>query len=193
MEEKYTLKEIIYSDLERLAPPTFKNLLRWYFFSQGSTFPHDIWFRILQYCKKRKIQKYTIGLWAYIRERRLAFKYGIFADSNIEIGHGLRIVHCNGVYLNCKSIGRNFTVYQNVTLGSGRGKNSYNNVPVIEDNVTVFPGAVITGNITLHEGCVVGANSFVNKDVEAYTLVAGIPAKKIKNMPIDVKFIRTEH
>lgn len=55
-------------------------------------------------------------------------------------------------------------------------------MPIIEDNVTVFPGAVITGNIILHEGCVVGANSFVNKDVEAYTVVAGASAKQIRKL-----------
>lgn len=119
---KNTLKEIVYSDLERLDSPSGKSFCRWYFFSQGSTFPHDVWFRVVQFCKKRKYLKYTFGVWAYLRERHLAFKYGIFVDSNIEIGNGLKIVHSNGIYLNCKRIGKNFTVYQNVTLGSGGAK-----------------------------------------------------------------------
>lgn len=115
-----TLKEVIYSDLARLDVPSAKNFMRWYFFPpQGSTFPHDVWFRILQYSKKKNFLKFTFGIWDYLRERHLAFKYGIFADSNIEIGNGLKIVHYNGIYLNCKSIVKNFTVYQNVTLGSG--------------------------------------------------------------------------
>lgn len=53
-------------------------------------------------------------------------------------------------------------------------------VPTIEDNVTIYTGAVVVGNITLHKGCIIGANAFVNKDVESNCLVAGIPAKKIR-------------
>ena len=98
-----------------------KSFFRWYFFSQGSTFPHDVWFRISQNCKKNALKKYTIGLLAYIKERKLSYKYGIHANANMHVGVGLRIVHCDGIYLNCKSIGDNFTVFQNVTLGAGGG------------------------------------------------------------------------
>lgn len=56
--------------------------------------------------------------------------------------------------------------------------------PIVEDNVTVYTGAVIVGSITLHEGCVVGANSVVTHDVPAYTLVAGAPAKIVKMIQV---------
>lgn len=180
---KDRLQELIYSDLARVTKPTFKSLLRWYFFPQGSTFPHDVWFRILQYCKKRNILKYTIGIWAYFRERRLAYKYGVHVNANTEIGSGLKVVHADGIYINCKSVGKNFTIYQNVTLGSSGSKDEIEcEIPTVEDNVTIYAGAVVVGNITLHEGCIIGANSFVNNDVAPYTIVAGLPARKIKNL-----------
>ena len=43
-------------------------------------------------------------------------------------------------------------------------------------NVTICPGVVIG------EGAVVGAGAVVTKDVEPYTVVAGVPAKFIKNI-----------
>ena len=121
MQEK-TLMGLIKSDLKRLSPnSSIKSLLRWYFLPQGSTFPHDVWFRILQACKKKKILKYSVGLLAYWRERHMSYKYGIHANANTEIGEGLKIVHADGIYINCRSIGKNFTVYQNVTLGATGG------------------------------------------------------------------------
>jgi acetyltransferase-like isoleucine patch superfamily enzyme len=51
---------------------------------------------------------------------------------------------------------------------------------VFEDNV--WGGANVTYNhgITIYSNSVIGANSFVNSDVEANSIVAGTPAKFIK-------------
>ncbi len=38
---------------------------------------------------------------------------------------------------------------------------------------------MIMPGVTLGRGCVVGAGSVVTKDVPPYTIVAGVPAKKI--------------
>ena len=53
---------------------------------------------------------------------------------------------------------------------------------MVEDDVTVYAGAVVVGNIVLYKGCIVGANAYVDKDVQPYTMVAGVPAKKIKDL-----------
>lgn len=45
---------------------------------------------------------------------------------------------------------------ENVTLGINRGVSS------IVNNVTVFTGSIVVSEITLNDGCVIGANSFVN-------------------------------
>ncbi|MDD7011578.1 MAG: hypothetical protein PUI38_01815 [Candidatus Treponema excrementipullorum] len=67
------------------------------------------------------------------------------------------IKHGDGVYLNCKKIGKNFTVLQGVTLGTGK-----DGIPTVENNITVYMHAVVVGDVILHSGCSVGANSFVN-------------------------------
>ena len=43
-------------------------------------------------------------------------------------------------------------------------------------NVTICPG------VEIGEGAVIGAGAVVTKDVEPYTVVAGVPAKFIKNI-----------
>ena len=170
--------DLIKSDLARIAKPSFKNFLKWYFFPKGSTFPFQVWFRIVAGLKKNKFLKFTVAPIAYFMYRHLSFKYGISANTNIEIGAGLNIVHGFGVFLNCKKIGNNFTVYQGVTLGSDAHNDKL--IPAIENSVTIYPGAVVVGNVTLGDFSVVGANSYVAKDVPEYAVVAGVPAKIIK-------------
>ncbi len=180
--------QIVKSDLSRLCKPAFgsfgnpslRAFFKWYFFPNNSTFPFVFWLRTFQFCRKNKLLKWSVGLLVYWQYRRLSFKYGIF-PANCRIGNGLLIMHGSGVFMNCKQIGDNFTVYQNVTLGNAGKSNSNSlDIPIVENNVTVFTGSVVVGNVTLHDGCIVAANSFVNKDVEANTMVAGCPAKVVK-------------
>lgn len=170
-----TLFSYIRTDLYRIIyrNPSIIDFIQWYLLPKGSTFPYMVWFRIVHILKKRRYGK----VWAsipYVILRHYEYKYGIHANTNIDVGKGLKIYHGDGVYLNCKSIGKNVTVYQSVIFGSNKGDN---NIPTIQDNVTVYPGSVICGNIILQKGCTVGANSFVNKDVAEGCTVAGNPAR----------------
>lgn len=51
---------------------------------------------------------------------------------------------------------------------------------VVESDVWIGARAVVVRGIKLGVGAVVGAGSIVTKDVEPYTIVAGVPAKVIK-------------
>lgn len=51
---------------------------------------------------------------------------------------------------------------------------------IVEDDVWVGYGALIAGGVTLHKGCVVGMGAVVTKDVPEYAVVAGCPARKIR-------------
>ena len=177
MRKKETrLKEYIWSDLARIVEPSKKNFFCWYFFPRGTVFPYQVWYRILVACKKNIITKYTVGFLAYFMYRHLGFKYGISFDSNINVGKGLKIVHAYGVTINCQSIGENCTIFQNTTFGS----DDNNDVPIIGNNVTVYTGSVVVGKIKIGDNSIIGANSFVNKNVPNFVTVAGIPAKVIK-------------
>lgn len=50
-------------------------------------------------------------------------------------------------------------------------------------NVTVLPG------VTIGEGAVCCAGCMVTKDVPPYTVVAGIPAKKVGERPKDLTYV----
>lgn len=108
--------------------------------------------------------------------------YGIYIgqntviDGNINLPHPQNIVLGNGV-----KIGNNVTIYQDVTIGVKKADdaNAGSAYATIEDNVCIYAGAKIIGNITIGESSVIGCNSVVNKDVPCHSTFAGVPAKQI--------------
>ncbi len=52
---------------------------------------------------------------------------------------------------------------------------------IIEDDVWIGASSVIMAGIKIKKGAVIGAGSIVTKDVEAYSVVVGAPAKKVKS------------
>ncbi|PEM53885.1 serine acetyltransferase [Bacillus wiedmannii] len=116
-------------------------------------------FRILALCIKNKNVK----------------KYGIEIGIKSKIKEGFCIHHLNGIVIGeGAEIGRNFNVYQQVTIGQKGDK-----YPIIGDQVRIYPGAKVIGGITIGDSVSIGANSVVLKDVPSKDIVAGIPAKSI--------------
>lgn len=58
---------------------------------------------------------------------------------------------------------------------------------VIEDDVWIGAHAIVLKGVTIGRGSVVAAGSIVNSDVAPYSVVAGVPAKKIRDR-IDCEF-----
>lgn len=63
-------------------------------------------------------------------------------------------------------------------MGEGASKALYGKL-TIEDDVYIGANCTLMPEITIGEGAVIGASSFVNKDVEPWAIYAGSPAKKI--------------
>jgi len=55
---------------------------------------------------------------------------------------------------------------------------------IIEDDVWIGYGAVITKGITIGKGSIIGANAVVTKDVDAFSIVGGVPAKLIRSRKV---------
>ena len=99
---------------------------------------------------------------------------GIDIHPGAELNKGVFIDHGTGVVIGETAIiGNNVKIYQGVTLGalsfprdeSGkiiRGKRRH---PTLEDNVTVYSGATVLGDIVIGEGSVIGGNAWVISDV----------------------------
>ena len=67
-------------------------------------------------------------------------------------------------------------MYQGVTLGQG----SDGGVPIIGDDVRIYPNAIVCGGIIIGDGTTVGALSYVARDTPSGCVVVGAPAKVIK-------------
>lgn len=50
----------------------------------------------------------------------------------------------------------------------------------IGNDVWIGNGAIVINGVTIGDGAIIGAGAVVTKDVEPYTVVAGVPAKTIK-------------
>jgi len=52
---------------------------------------------------------------------------------------------------------------------------------IIEDDVWIGYGAIVLSGVKISQGSIIAAGSLVTKDVDAYSIYAGSPAKKVKN------------
>ena len=91
-------------------------------------------------------------------------------------------------------IGNNVSISQRVTLVTGsHDMNSpdfayINDSIIIKDYVWIGINATILGGVKIGEGAVICAGAVVCKDIEPYTVVAGIPAKKIGKRSNDLSY-----
>jgi acetyltransferase-like isoleucine patch superfamily enzyme len=52
----------------------------------------------------------------------------------------------------------------------------------VGDNCWLGANVVVTSGVTIGERCVIGANSVVTKDVEPFTIAAGVPARPLRHI-----------
>ena len=94
------------------------------------------------------------------------------------IGEGLVIHHGHSMRLGAKHVGKNLQIWHNVTVG--KSSVSGDSLPVIGDNVKIYTGAVVLGDISIGNNVIIGACSVVLKSVPDDCVVAGNPARVIR-------------
>ena len=99
-----------------------------------------------------------------------------------KIGKELVILHGHDIVIGADVvIGKRCKIFNGVTLGNKDiNQASSGNQPVVGSDVTLCTGAKVLGNITLKNNVLVAANSVVLKDCPEDSLVAGVPAKIIR-------------
>jgi maltose O-acetyltransferase len=114
---------------------------------------------------------------------------------NVSVGRGT-FVNSGAVFLDVAPI----TIGERVLVGpsvqlltsyhpldvAGRRKQLTHGRPItIGDDAWIGAGSIILAGVTIGAGVVVGAGSVVTKDVPAFTLVVGNPARVVRELPND--------
>lgn len=129
-------------------------------------------------CIHRKCKFFHIGNLRVGEKSNINF--GCFLDTRrgIIIGNNVGIAHNTKIY----TLGHNINSPYLESKGAP---------VIIEDNVFIFSNSLIMPGVTIHEGAIVLAGSVVTKDVDAYTIVGGNPAKYIKNRQKEIKYTQS--
>jgi acetyltransferase-like isoleucine patch superfamily enzyme len=132
----------------------------------------------------------TIGKYAIIRPGNL---YGGEPGEGLMVGDHSNIgPYC---YIGCSghiSIGNNVMISPRVSIYAENHvfEDAHNTIKsqgvqrqsvVIEDDCWIASNSVILAGVTIGKGSVVAAGSVVTHDVPPYSIVAGVPARLIKN------------
>ncbi|NJD85907.1 serine acetyltransferase [Candidatus Erwinia dacicola] len=119
------------------------------------------WWRIANYLYRDGVAKKL----AIRINRNLRNKYGLDIKLGAVIGEGLSISHYVGIVIaDCCTIGKNFYIKQNVTIGVKH--NDQQGKIYIGDNVNIGANSCIIGNnLYIGDNVTVGAMSFINKHI----------------------------
>jgi serine O-acetyltransferase len=96
-----------------------------------------------------------------------------------EIGPGLFIQHGFATIVAARRVGRNCWINQQVTIGFTRPDDR----PSIGDDVFVYAGAKVLGDVSVGDGACVGANAVVLTDVPPGATAVGVPARILPPKP----------
>jgi len=114
---------------------------------------------------------------------------GIDIHPGAKIGRRFFIDHGTGVVVGeTSSIGDNVKIYQGVTLGArsfqkdaqGRVIKGIKRHPDIDNNVTIYSGATILGDIRIGEGSIIGGNVWLVHAVPPNTRILVRPPQQIQ-------------
>ncbi len=137
---------------------------------------------------------YKLGHWCYkkrvpiipqITKGLIFVLFNSVVPYSAEIGDGSRFAYGGiGVVVHSRAIiGERVMIGQGVTIGRSLDPEE---IPTIGDDVYISAGSRVIGKIKVGNNVIIGANSVVNKDVPDNCIVAGVPAKIIRNIDTDI-------
>ncbi len=142
------------------------------------TYPglHALWAHRLAHVLWLRNGKFIARLISHINR----FLTGIEIHPGASIGRRFFIDHGMGVVIGETAIvGDDVLLYHQVTLG-GTDLQKAKRHPTLGNGVLVGMGAKILGDIVIGDGCKIGANAVVNKNIPANCTVVGVPGRIIR-------------
>lgn len=116
------------------------------------------------------------NLYKKLIKRQLKIKKFIILGGNSKVGHNIQLPHPMDVVIGDYAIiGNNCKLYHGVTLGQNRGK-----FPKLGNNLIIYSGAKIIGDVHIGDNSVIGANSVVTNDMPSDSIIVGSPARVIR-------------
>lgn len=129
--------------------------------------------RLLLYLKNKKHGELIYLLYCIL--------LGVDIPKRLKVGKNFMVYHPVGIVINEGTvIGDNCKIRQNTTIGNKVGGTEQ--CPVIGNNVDIGANSVIIGNIKIGDNVIIGAGSVVVKDIPDNVVVAGNPARIIKQL-----------
>mmetsp|Transcript_13508 Transcript_13508/g.23032 ORF Transcript_13508/g.23032 Transcript_13508/m.23032 type:complete len:452 (+) Transcript_13508:44-1399(+) len=142
------------------------------------------------------LQCYRLAHWLWIQNRKslalylqstISAKYGVDIHPAAQIGLGILIDHATGIVIGETAvIGDDCSILHNVTLG-GTGKEIGDRHPKIGRGVLIGAGVSILGNIQIGDCCRLTPGSVVLKPVLPYSVMSGVPARKVGDVKLDME------
>lgn len=171
----------IYNKYRAVKERTYGFLLKCFLAECGSNFTPGYPLRITggQNIKIGKDFSSTSNCYLYGNEGKITIGDNLGLNSNVFIGASEGQI----------SIGNNVLIGPNVVIrAADHGLSSetlickqahVSGVIIIEDDVWIGSNAVILKDVKLGKGSVIAAGAVVTKNVEPYSIVGGVPARKI--------------
>jgi len=118
-------------------------------------------------------------------------RFTVIGHPNLIIGNNSTINE--GVHFDCRDkvmIGSNVRISSNVKFHTGKLTVSFprkhlQQPIIIEDNVWISSSVVITAGVNIGKNSIVAAGAVVTKNIPPNCMVAGVPAKIIRNFVVD--------
>ena len=126
-----------------------------------------------------KLLRFPFSLLYKLLYRWVEWTCGISLPYTVPVGRRVRLWHHGGMILHARSIGDDCHIRHCTTFGVAH-TNANEGIPTIGNRVDIGAGACVLGNVTLGDGCVVGANAVVLMDVPAGGVAVGVPARVIR-------------
>ena len=139
----------------------------------------NIIFKTLFYPLRLIIRKEIDNIYNFRKDAPVKYPYYLSAaQKQILKENNCEFIHSFSLAITPKSkIGKNVRFYHNITVGSIAFK-----APDIRDNVIIYPHCVLLGDIEIGHNAIVGAGSVVTKNVPPFSIVAGNPARVIRQI-----------